>query len=341
MRYLVGFWNLENLFAPEGYPDREPWLAKTLAKDLSGWTEQLFLKKVAQLASIIAKLKGGMGPDLLGVCEVENAYVMQTLAAAVTKLLPARDYGVIHVDNKQDRRGIDTAFIYDKKTLTPLAGELFSYFVMRRTGTRDITQQTFKTTKGNELIALANHWPSRSGGHPVVSQGYRMTAGETLGYWHERIREMKGKQAAVLAMGDLNDDPGDASVVIHANASRERDDIEKALSARFYNLAWNYLRQQVTTKAGKPRTIYGSLYFDGNGNVFDQILVSGPMLNGDNKLSVVESTARIEAYADMVSTSKNEGPIRFGLPAGDAAKNVNQAGYSDHFPVSVEIEEAD
>lgn len=339
MSYLVAFWNLENLFAPENFPNREPWVAKAVGSDLKGWTDQLFGQKVAQLASIIAKLKGGAGPDLLGVCEVENAFALQAVADGANSLLPARSYSVVHVDSTKDRRGIDTAFLYDSNVFKPQP-EVFSHFVMRRTGTRDITQATFTTNKGNDLVALANHWPSRSGGHHILTQGFRMTAGETLGYWHERIREEKGTNVAVLAMGDFNDEPADPSIVIHANASRERDDIEKSQSARFYNLAWNYLRQDATSKSGNQRTLYGTLYFDKNGNVFDQILVSRSLLTSQSKLSVQESTARIEAFPEMVDDSKSYGPIRFGLPKGNAGANVNPTGFSDHFPVSVVIDEA-
>lgn len=335
MRYLIGFWNLENLFAPEDSPDRAAWLAKALAKELTGWTQALFMRKISQLASIIAQLKKGEGPDLLGVCEVENAFALSTLANAVNALLPERSYDIVHVDSARDQRSIDTAFLYDRRKFTPVAKEIFSHFVMRSTGTRDITQATFVTASGNQLVALANHWPSRSGGHPVETQGFRMTAGETLGYWHERIRQEKGKKTAVAAMGDFNDNPDDASLTVHANATRERDDVENALSARFYNLAWNNLKQNATTCGGKQRILYGTHYYGGGANLFDQILVSGALLNGLSKLSVDEDTARIEAFAPMVSNSKNEGAIRFGLPSG----NVNPDGYSDHFPVSVEIEE--
>jgi hypothetical protein len=51
--HFVAFWNLENLFAPEGFAEREPWIAQRLAKDLSGWTRALFDTKIAQLTSII------------------------------------------------------------------------------------------------------------------------------------------------------------------------------------------------------------------------------------------------------------------------------------------------
>ena len=180
---------------------------------------------MAQLASIIARMGDGQGPDLLGVCEVENRHALQALAERLNALLPERAYDIIHVDAEREQRGIDTAFITDGKRLKPRRKELFSHWVMRRTGTRDITQCTFVTAAGNELIALANHWPSRSapaGRGPQYSAGFRATAGETLGYWHERIREVKGPDAAVLAMGDFNDDPFDASLTIHAGATREQ-----------------------------------------------------------------------------------------------------------------------
>lgn len=279
--------------------------------------------------------------DLLGVCEVENAYALQAVANALNALLPGRDYGIVHFDSTKDQRGIDTAFIYDKKVLTAKAGELFSHFVMRRTGTRDITQATFVTNAGKEFVALANHWPSRAGvAGPEFSAGFRATAGETLSYWHRRIREEKNSDVAVIAMGDLNDDPFDKSVSLHAVALRDRGDVERAKSPKFFNLAWHYLSQEVTDHKGNKRELNGTLYFGGDGNVFDQILVSPGLLTGASGFSVVGGTARIEAYKDMVDHRVGEGPIRFGLPKGNAAKNVNQDGFSDHFPVSVEIDES-
>jgi hypothetical protein len=123
------------------------------------------------------------------------------------------------------------------------------------------------------LIAMCNHWPSRSGG-TYESRGYRMTAGETPSYWHQRVWEEKGSDTAIIAMDDFNDDPFDGSVLIHARATRERGDVERAtIAARFYNLTWRYLEQK----------------------------------GEDNK--------------------------------GNAAKHVNTSGFSDHFPVSVILQE--
>ncbi len=341
--YFVAFWNLENLFAPEGHPGRIPWLAQAVANDLKGWTQALFERKLDQLASIVRQMNGGAGPDLLGVCEVENRFVLDALSARLNALLPGRQYGVMHADAEREQRGIDTAFLFDTRTLTANPAEFFSHWVMRRTGTRDISQCTFSTAAGNELVAMCNHWPSRSappGAGSQFSAGFRATAGETMSYWHGRIREIKGPNAAMIAIGDFNDDPFDLSLKVHAVALRERGDVERAQSPKLFNLSWSYLSQQATDHRGNPRTIDGTLYFGGDGNVFDQILVSQGLLTGANPLKVRPGSARIETVSDMVDHRVGEGPIRFGLPKGDAAKNVNTNGFSDHFPVSVVIDEA-
>lgn len=337
--HFVAFWNLENLFAPEGFPDRVPWIAQQLASELNGWTPALFDTKIDKLTSIIKQMNGGLGPDILGVCEVENAFVLQQLSARLNIQISGRNYAVVHVDSTKDQRGIDTAFVFDASRYTFDPNAVFSHFVMRRTGTRDITQATFTTQGGNDLVALSNHWPSRSGG-VYESRGYRMTAGETLSYWHQRIWEERGNTIPIIAMGDFNDDPFDDSILINARASRERGDVERAVTAvSFYNLAWRYLQQQGQDRNGKPKLLHGTLYFAGNGNVFDQLLVSKGLLIPGSPITVNETTARIELYPEMVDHKVSEGPIRFGLPKGNAAENVNTAGFSDHFPVSVILTE--
>lgn len=337
--HFIAFWNLENLFAPEGHPDREPWLAKQLAHELEGWSETLFLTKINQLTSIIGQMNNNQGPDILGVCEVENEFVLQQLTARLNGRLNHRDYKVVHVDATLDGRGIDTAFVFDGSKFTVDPDTIFSHFVMRRTGTRDITQVTFTTKAGNDLVALCNHWPSRRGG-ALESRGYRMTAGETLSYWHQRIWEERGSEIPIIAMGDFNDDPFDDSLMFYARATRERGDVERAQTApRFYNLAWSYMRQQCQDHNGDAKRLHGTLYYRGNGNVFDQLLVSKGLLVANSPIRISEETARIEIFPEMVDHRVSYGPIRFGLPRGNAGQNTNSGGFSDHFPVSVVLKE--
>jgi endonuclease/exonuclease/phosphatase family metal-dependent hydrolase len=337
--YCIAFWNLENLFAPEHFPERIPWLADRMANDLKGWTPELFTRKLDQLTRILKQIHKGQGPDALGVCEVENRFVLEELCQRLNAALPTRRYVPVHADSSRDGRGIDTAFVVDSKRLTLVPDTLFSHFVMRRTGTRDITQATFKTKAGREIVLLCNHWPSRSGGN-YESRGYRFTAGESLAYFHQRIREVVGVDTPILAMGDFNDEPFDESLQRYAEATRERSDVERARSApRFYNLSWWFRPIETKDYKGKKRQIHGTIYFEGNGAIFDQLLVSQGLLHPTSPLKVKEDTARIELFQEMVDSRAGEGPIRFGLAKGNAVANVNVNGFSDHFPVSVLIEE--
>lgn len=337
--HCVSFWNLENLFAPENFPDRVPWLAKRLANDLKGWTPELLSRKLAQLSRVLQSIHGGQGPDLLGVCEVENRYVLDLLCERLNKALPRRHYVPVHADSTHDQRGIDTAFLYDSHRYSHDPASLFSHFVMRRTGTRDISQATFTTKAGRDLVLLCNHWPSRTGGN-FESRGYRCTAGETLAYFHERIREELGTDTPILALGDFNDEPFDDSLQLYAEATRDRGVVERARTApRFYNLAWRLSPVDATDRLGKKRAIYGTISYEGSGQVFDQLLVSQGLLLGQRGLKVREDSARIELFPAMVDEHPGQGPIRFGLPKGGATP-VNLEGFSDHFPVSLLLEEA-
>lgn len=343
--YLIAFWNVENLFGPEGHQHRIPWVAKDIGSDIVGWTPELYQTKLSQLAKIIRQMKGGDGPDILGICEVEDQHVLVDLVTTLAPLLPSRNYGVVHASSDLSSRGIDTAFLFDKNIFSVDPDLVFNHFVMRRTGTRDILQATFKSVgSGKELVVMANHWPSRYGGAGAqATAGFRATAGETLSYWHKRIREeaSAGIRTPVLALGDLNDDPWDPSLTINACATRERGDVERAKSERFYNFTWEYLLTPVADRNGNERVLEGTLYYNNNGNLFDQVLANRPMLDDDpSGFKVLDGSAGILAFPEMVSHKKGEGPIRFGLPKGDASKNVDVEGYSDHFPVGILVREA-
>lgn len=157
--YYIGFWNLENLFDTE-QAKRPAWLQKHLKQELLGWSEAILEEKLSRLAVGINSLNAGQGPDILGVCEVENAAVLKRLAGKLEG--GSRRYGVVHADT-QDQRGIDVAFLYKKAAFQ--ACEQFSHVVLKRNATRDLLQVNFQTkSSGQKLVLIGNHWPSRRGG---------------------------------------------------------------------------------------------------------------------------------------------------------------------------------
>jgi len=209
-QYQIVFWNLENFFDIENSTRRSDKLQREVGKDLQGWTQVQLDRKVSQLASVILRMNGGRGPEILGVCEVENDYVMNLLVQALAPL--GRNYTIVHHDTP-DQRGIDVGFIYDADLFS--VEKQFNHFVMRRTATRDILQVNFMTQHNRRFVAIGNHWPARTSG-TLETAVYRAIAGETLAYFHERILEVHGADMPVLAMGDFNDEPFDQSLVKYA-----------------------------------------------------------------------------------------------------------------------------
>lgn len=316
--HYVAFWNVENLFDAVDSPDRPEWLQKTLAKELNGWTTEILNRKIEQLAFIVRRMNGGMGPDLLGLCEVENKPVLEKLVQSLAPL--GRQYEIAH-HNTDDGRGIDVAFIFDRTVFTK--NEQFFHVILKRAATRDIFQVNFTITGGKELIVIGNHWPSRTAG-ALESEPYRMTAGETLGYWMERIDELKGSNAAVVVMGDFNDEPFNRSITDYALAGNCDIKVRNAQSPRFFNLMWPLLGHGL-----------GTHYYDNFPNVLDQFWVSKGIVNGRSGFSVQKESVKVEMFEQMVSAGDYPVPIRFGRPS----EKMNLNGFSDHYPVAMVLRE--
>ena len=324
--HYVAWWNVENLFDEEDAPpDRRPdKVRRAIARDIKGWTAQLRDRKVAQLAAVIARMNDGVGPDLLGVGEVENRYVLDLLVQAIGTHLPGRGYQIVHADT-DDARGIDVAFLYDPQIVTASPDEIFFHVVMRRTATREIVQVNFRTNAGRTWSVFGNHWPSRSGGQ-AESAGYRDIAGETLAYFHQRALEVHGSHTPALAMGDFNDEPFDTSLVVHALSTRQpRNVVNATTEPRLWNLMWPI--------TGRPE---GSFYFDNQPNMLDQFLVNKNMIVQDAPIRAIPGSAELIRFDDMVT-----GEYRRPRPFGGMGKPVDQNGFSDHFPIGMKISETD
>ncbi|RZU74983.1 hypothetical protein EV384_3490 [Micromonospora kangleipakensis] len=322
--YYVAWWNVENLFDEENSPRRSEKLARVLGKSIVGWTAALRDRKIDQLASVISRMNAGAGPDLLGICEVENEVVVGRLAGVVNARLPQRNYQVVHADTA-DERGIDIAFLFDPALLSAPVGERFQHVVMRRTATREIVQVNFRTHRGRTWAVFGNHWPSRSGGQ-AESAGYRAIAGETLAYFHQRVWEVHGEHTPALVMGDFNDEPFDESLVRHALSTRQPAKVVRADIPRLWNLMWPIVG------AGE-----GTFYFDNFTNVLDQFLINRNMVSDTSTILAVTDSVEIVRFPGMASTGTYASP----LPFGGMGKAVNPDGFSDHFPIAVKVHEAD
>jgi len=336
--YYIAWWNVENLFEVEDFPGRSDKLRRTLKNELKGWTDEILNRKINQLSGIISQMNNRLGPDILGMCEVENKSVVEKLVNNLSNL-QQHTYQIVHADTKDDR-GIDVTFIYDSNKFEiekdPQTGEdlIFSHFVVKREATRDILQVNFRTKSlGNRIVLIGNHWPSRSGGQ-YESEPYRIVAGETLGYFHKRILEensdesdendKEGRNTPILVMGDFNDEPFNRSITDYALATTSTLKVKLSREApRLYNLMWPIMAKGM-----------GTFYFNNFPNFLDQFMVSKGIVLG-RKIGIEENSVEIVTFPEMVK-GEYKIPVKFGRPSDNS---LNENGFSDHLPISVMLHE--
>jgi len=313
----IAWWNLENLF-DRANAARPPELAQKLANELVGWTTAVRNSKLAQLASVIELMFGGAGPDLIGVCEVENEGVLSLLVNQIN--LPGRNYDVV-AHNSPDARGIDVSFIFDRNTLQ--VANSGHQVVVKRSATRDLFWvELTEPTTGATFVAIANHWPARSAGQ-YESEPFRILTGETLSFVMSDLftQSNLGNDLPVIIMGDFNDEPFNRSMREYLLGTRDDGRVRRSRSApRVYNLMWPLMD---VPDLGTYR--YGSDW-----NMLDQFLVTKGMLRNNSHVRVRRDTIQIFRPANICGAGGR--PRRFGRPSNNS---LDQGGFSDHFPIMV------
>lgn len=226
---LIMFWNLENFFDPFINNIPESVKDSTLAADYDysptgskHWSWKRFSKKRDDIAKTITLVKEQQGvyPALIGVCEVENRFVLNQLTQ--NTILAPLDYGVIHKDSP-DRRGIDAALLYRKSEFKPLKREFYPIITENTVGIKDSIKTVDDTLKTRLLVyvkgvfreldtlhCLVAHWPSRLGGK-AESDGRREAASYLLKSVTDSILRTDAG-ANIVVMGDFNAGAEDKSL---------------------------------------------------------------------------------------------------------------------------------
>lgn len=311
----VAFYNLENLFDIFDNPDKED--EKSPIMKIKNNREKVYKDKLDKLGEVILKIgseKTNTSPAILGVAEVENKKVLKDLINI--KKLKEKQYGVIHFDSP-DKRGIDVALLYQQRYFKPIHFETFNpniYVKNRKIHTRDILLVTGYLD--NELIhIIVNHWPSRRGGE-AKSRPLREKAAYKVLQILEKIK-LIDTNPKVIIMGDFNDDPSNSSF---KKILKTKSKIKNALKGEIYNPYENMFKRG-----------YNSLGFRDNINLFDQILLTLPFLNLDNKDLLDYKMFKSAIFNKLFLTQKT-GKHK-GYPFRSFSNGKYTGGYSDHYPV--------
>ncbi|WP_242131189.1 endonuclease/exonuclease/phosphatase family protein [Aestuariivivens marinum] len=316
--HTIAFYNLENLFDtindPKKFDEASPIMELKVNKS------EIFKKKINNMAKVIADIGADVvhnSPAILGVSEVENREVLEALVNH--PLLLKKDYGIVHFDSP-DARGIDVALLYQKQIFIPNSTsnhelKIFDDNTKERIYTRD--QLLVSGMLDGELIhVIVNHWPSRRGGE-ARSRPKRVAAAKLNKHLIDSLQSIN-PYAKIFTMGDLNDDPTNASVKAILKAKKDRNQV--GLKG-IYNPFESYF------KKGLGTTAYRDAW-----SLFDQILITKPLLEKDYS-SFRFYKAGIFNKNYLIT---RKGPYK-GYPYRSFANGGFTDGYSDHFPVYVYV----
>ncbi len=301
--HTVAFYNLENLFDTLDNPrinDNE-----FLPDSEKEWNSSKYFNKLDSLAKVISLVGDNDGPEILGLCEMENLEVLKDLSARA--VLKNYTYQIAHIESN-DRRGIDVALFfkpsYTLDTAIAIQIEINGEPEFR---TRNILYVQLLDKKKNKFHFYVNHWPSRYGGKEE-SDYKRMAASNTL---KQHLSDLltNDQEANIFIMGDFNDETTDASLQnlngLVKNAFAALDSAEK-----------------------------GSYRYRDNWNMLDQILISPSLSNGKNPDYIPDSATIFEREW---MKQKGENNRYKGYPLRTWGGKLYLGGFSDHLPVYIHI----
>jgi predicted extracellular nuclease len=311
---VVASWNLENLFDTIDDPGKND--EEFLPNSNMEWTEDKLDKKSYNLARVIGIMNNDSGPDLLGVCEVENQAVLDSM---ISRYLPDMNYKTAYLESP-DNRGIDNGLIFKANKFKLLNVQADTVHLSDGYPTRLIFGANLLTGDSKQITVFVNHWPSRSGGQ-IESEPNRIAAARTLRNAVDRIFN-SDKNANIFIIGDFNDDPIDLSLLETLQADpiicdSLMTDFEIDSQAKLFNLAYHSFENGL-----------GSYKYQNTWNMLDQIIVSGSLINGGDINYICNSFEVFKPSVMVTNSGKYE-----GTPFPTYGGKRYLGGYSDHFPV--------
>ncbi len=309
----IGFYNIENLFDTINDPNIA--LNHEFSPESEKhWNTEKYFSKIDRIGNVISQIGAdvtGSAPAIMGISEVENISVLKDLVKA--KDIKEYNYQIIHFDGP-DFRGIDCALIYRPDYFKPTNTKRYRVTTDNPKFTTREQLLVSGEIDGEEIHIIVVHWPSRRGGEKR-SAPVRAAAADVTRSIVDSILNTD-ENAKIICMGDLNDDPVNASVKKHLKAIGKKEEVKKG-NQFLYNPMLKLYKKGI-----------GSLAYRDNWNLFDQIIISKGFLNKEQKGYMY--------YKAMIFNKpflmQKEGKFK-GYPLRTYVGSTYMSGYSDHFPV--------
>ena len=185
--------------------------------------------------------------------------------------------------------------------------------------TREILYVAGIFNKQDTLHFFINHWPSRFSGlletKPIRIEAARLLRQKVIGL-NEKYSSPK-----IVILGDFNDQPNDESIKDHLGAVKVLDQIEPT---SLYNLSADWQGNG-----------FGTLKYQLQWSVFDQIIVSGSLLKTGHGLYTAPENASILKQSFLFEKDEKYGGLK---PKRVYIGFKYNGGFSDHLPVLLNLE---
>jgi endonuclease/exonuclease/phosphatase family metal-dependent hydrolase len=308
-------WNIQNLFdaisSGNEYKEYDP--------ERSDWGEDLLRIRLEHCKEVIQSI-GADGPDILLIQEVENYSLLERLNREYLKEL--YPYGAVY---EFTENAIHCGFL---SRIPPTNVHLHFPGDYGDFPLRAIMEIHFPLNGGEELVILNNHWKSRSGGSLATESGRLQAAGMIS----ERIRELKEDgQKLILVAGDLNGSCSD-----YRPGGRQTAQIPvEYVPDTFWQDSLYIAQSREDMMDLDDRTILfspwkttddqGSYFFQNRWMTLDHFLLSSAFLDGTGW-----EFGRMDCLNESWLCDKDGHPFSW--------KNWTASGYSDHFPLVLNLE---
>ncbi len=311
----IMFYNVENLF--DIYDDSLKQDDDFLPEGYKHWNSRRFTDKLNKLYKVIIAVGGWEPPEIIGLCEIENIYILKKLINDTP--LSKFEYGIVHRDSP-DIRGIDVALLFRKDKISLLQQDfyniIFPWDTLKKT--RDILYFKGLALRKDTLHVFVNHWPSRHGGQ-LETEAYRVYVSSVLKEKVDSIFNTDNKPKIIIT-GDFNDEPENRSIAETLSAGFNIDSVEPD---KLYNLSYNL---QDNKKSGTYKYKF-------NWEIYDQFIVSGPLISTSEL-----KTSLTDIHIFRADFLFEDDDIYSGIrPYRTYRGYTYTGGFSDHLPVYLDL----
>lgn len=304
------FYNTENLFDTiDSDLDDDEFLPSSDRR----WNTRKYYTKLNNTFKVIALAGEDMKmPDIIGLCEVENSFVLDDLCSKTGLSREGYDY---IISQGKDSRGINTALLYRRNILEMVSYS--SWLPVYADGscieTRAVLHSRLKAGD-DTLDVLICHWPSRRGG--VIESDNRRKA--VAAFMKQKIDSL-GPGRKLVIMGDFNDEPGSESVNTVLGAAGPDDD---------------HMGIQLINASVQRGESKGSYKYQGTWYMFDQFILSASLYHSERGLYYVAASFSI---LDDNALLTDDPAYRGKRPESTWWGYRYRGGYSDHLPVTIRL----